>query len=193
MARPRQFDEEDVLERAMHAFWSHGYERTSLDDLLECTQLSKSSLYGAFGDKHSLFIRALERYSLSQQRLAADALGGAEKLRPRLHALLSAVAAESADPDSPGCLMLSAIADLGSTDPDVRQVSRANGRALCRAFESAIALAQQRGEVPAAVDAPDCAAFIFGSIAGFRIQGRSGVPKRSLLRQVDVVLRSLDG
>src|SRR5258708_19142689 len=60
--RPREFDTEAAVERAMDVFWSGGYHGTSLPDLLEATELSRGSLYAAFGDKHGLFLRALDRY-----------------------------------------------------------------------------------------------------------------------------------
>jgi len=60
--RPREFDADVVIERAMGIFWSRGYHGTSLPDLLEATKLSRGSLYSAFGDKHTLFLRALDRY-----------------------------------------------------------------------------------------------------------------------------------
>src|SRR5260370_36705571 len=60
--RPREFDTDAAIERAMGVFWSSGYCGTSLPDLLEATNLSRGSLYAAFGDKHGLFLRALDRY-----------------------------------------------------------------------------------------------------------------------------------
>ena len=63
MARPREFDLETALERAMQVFWAKGYEATSLDDLCHATKLSRSSLYGTFGGKRNLLFRALARYT----------------------------------------------------------------------------------------------------------------------------------
>src|SRR6185369_1509438 len=60
--RPREFDTDAAIERAMGVFWSSGYHGTSLPDLLEATNLSRGSLYAAFGDKHGLFLCALDRY-----------------------------------------------------------------------------------------------------------------------------------
>ena len=59
MARPREFDISDALDRAMEAFWRHGYEATSMADLMEAMSLQKGSIYKAFNDKHSLFMAAL--------------------------------------------------------------------------------------------------------------------------------------
>src|ERR1700722_106063 len=60
--RPRSFDTEAAVERAMGVFWSHGYNAAALPDLLQATKLSRGSLYAAFGDKRGLFLRALDRY-----------------------------------------------------------------------------------------------------------------------------------
>ena len=62
MARPREFDVDDALDRAMNVFWAKGYEATSMSDLMAAMDLSKSSLYDTFGSKHELFLSALQRY-----------------------------------------------------------------------------------------------------------------------------------
>src|SRR6202042_1728937 len=72
--RPRGFDTEAAVERAMDAFWSRGYHGTALPDLLRATKLSRGSLYAAFGDKHSLFLRALDRYIADAMRRMDDEL-----------------------------------------------------------------------------------------------------------------------
>jgi len=74
MARPREFDVDAALERAMQVFWAKGYESTSLDDLCEATGLGRSSLYAAFGDKHGLCLRALDRYEEGSAARINDAL-----------------------------------------------------------------------------------------------------------------------
>jgi hypothetical protein len=83
MARPREFDEAEALERAMGVFWSQGYEATSVEDLVGSTGLNRGSLYAAFGDKNALFLRALEHYRcLRMEELGAclEGTGGARRL-----------------------------------------------------------------------------------------------------------------
>src|SRR5215469_11280107 len=89
MARPREFDSDSALESAMQVFWAKGYEATSLDDLCEATGLSRSSLYGTFGDKHDLLLRSLERYSERGSARIAATLEEAPSLREGLMQLLS--------------------------------------------------------------------------------------------------------
>ena len=92
VGRPREFDEEQVLDAAMKAFWAKGYEATSLADLVSVTGLHKGSLYQAFGDKHSLFIQTLNRYlqnvrqHKNQMLEAAETpIGGIRAVSTRVH------------------------------------------------------------------------------------------------------------
>jgi TetR/AcrR family transcriptional regulator, transcriptional repressor for nem operon len=188
MVRPREFEEAEVLERAMRTFWANGYERTTLDDLLSCTELSKSSLYGAFGDKRQLFLRSLERYAQVQQSIALDTWAAAGEVRAKLRGFLRHVAEDSSQLGSMGCMMVNAIAELASADSEVLRISRANALALEKGLTAELKRAQMNGEIPAAIVPRDFAAFVIGMVAGIRIQGRSGTPKESLLRQIDIAL-----
>ena len=75
MARPRKFVEDQVIEAARDQFWGHGYAGTSLDDLVAVTGLGRGSLYGAFGDKHTIFMRALDEYSTATMAAETPSFG----------------------------------------------------------------------------------------------------------------------
>src|SRR5437879_10594894 len=118
--RPRSFDTEAAVERAMGVFWSRGYHATALPDLLRATKLSRGSLYAAFGDKHSLFLRALDRY-------IADALTRMDvELAPRkvpvagLRAYLAGyVERASGAHGRRGCLLVATAMELAGHDAEV--------------------------------------------------------------------------
>ncbi|MCO4773361.1 MAG: helix-turn-helix transcriptional regulator, partial [Deltaproteobacteria bacterium] len=86
MARRREFDEAEVVEKAMHAFWSHGYRSTTPQMLVDATGLSKSSLYATFDNKKGLFLKSLDRYSADQAAFMASMLDSMP-LRQGLEAL----------------------------------------------------------------------------------------------------------
>ena len=88
MARPREFNADAALERAMNVFWSKGYEATSLDDLCEATGLSRSSLYATFGSKHDLLLQTVERYTAQRTPVLAAALARPVPIRAAVAALL---------------------------------------------------------------------------------------------------------
>ena len=128
MARPRTFDEQEVVAAARDEFWKRGYAATSVDDLTAATGLGKGSLYGAFGDKHSLYLRALDDYissSLDDVRasLREPALSAYERLACHLRGQAKALVA---DKGRRGCLMAKSAAELGATDGEVeKKVQRA--------------------------------------------------------------------
>jgi TetR/AcrR family transcriptional repressor of nem operon len=128
MPRPRKFDESDVVAAARDEFWTRGYAATSVDDLTSVTGLGKGSLYGAFGDKHGLFLRALDDYigiALDNVRtqLRDPAHSAYDRLTLHLRAQARAVAADKA---RRGCMIAKSAAELAAVDDDVeRSVERA--------------------------------------------------------------------
>lgn len=128
MPRPRKFDETDVVTAARDEFWTRGYAATSVDDLTNVTGLGKGSLYGAFGDKHGLFLRALEDYVASaldgvRTELCDPAHSAYGRLARHIRAQARAIAA---DTSRRGCMIAKSAAELGAVDDDVeRTVERA--------------------------------------------------------------------
>jgi AcrR family transcriptional regulator len=128
MARPRTFDEQEVVAAARDVFWERGYAATSVDDLTAATGLGKGSLYGAFGDKHSLYLRALDDYigsSLDDVRasLRNPSKSAYERLAGHIRGQAKALVA---DKGRRGCLMAKSAAELGATDGEVeKKVQRA--------------------------------------------------------------------
>jgi len=128
MPRPRKFDENDVVAAARDEFWSRGYTATSVDDLTAATGLGKGSLYGAFGDKHGLFLRALDDYIGTavdgvRAQLRDPRYNAYDRLTRHIRAQATAIAA---DTGRRGCLMAKSAAELSATDEAVeRAVERA--------------------------------------------------------------------
>lgn len=128
MPRPRKFDETDVIAAARDEFWSRGYAATSVDDLTSVTGLGKGSLYGAFGDKHGLFLLALDDYIGAaldgvRTQLRDPAHDAYDRLTRHIRAQARALAA---DKTRRGCMMAKSAAELGAVDDDVeRSVERA--------------------------------------------------------------------
>lgn len=122
MPRPREFDMDQVLDAATAAFWTHGYEATSLQDLTEATGLQKGSIYKAFGDKHSLFLTVLERYlerMYAQLAEVARTHTPAETVRTWI-AMIQGFTVR--DGVRRGCLGCNTAVELGPHDPGVNEV-----------------------------------------------------------------------
>ena len=188
MGRPREFDFDAALERAMQVFWAKGYESASLDDLCAATGLGRSSLYAAFGDKHRLFLRALARYEQAGAARLADALARPLPINEALAAFLSGVIDNIvAGPGRRGCLIGNSAAELARSDREAgARVRRSLGRVEAT-FREALARAKARGEVAADADVAALARFLTAGVQGLRLVGKAN-PDRAVLDDIAAVM-----
>jgi TetR/AcrR family transcriptional repressor of nem operon len=149
VGRPRQFDEEQVLDAAMKAFWANGYEATSLANLVSVTGLHKGSLYQAFGDKHSLFIQTLNRYlqnvrhhknQILQQ--ADTPLGG---IRAVLHGFIDMSEGDASCPQ--GCMAVKSMVEMAPHDAEVQRLMEEHKKGMQASIERRITEAQTNGDM----------------------------------------------
>ncbi|SRR5579862_1745569 len=193
MPRPREFDTDAVLERAMQLFWSKGYEATSLDDLCDATGLSRSSLYAAFGDKRHILFQSLSRYVDRGSEHIAKVLAREMPLRAALaHFLDGFIDAIVAGPGRSGCFIGNCAAELARNDREAMTRVR---DALARNegyFYDAIVAAQARGELAATADLRALARFLTSSIQGLRLVGKANPDRATLEDIAAMILRSLD-
>jgi TetR/AcrR family transcriptional repressor of nem operon len=171
--RPREFEREVVLDRAMRAFWSRGYEATSIQHLVEQMGIQRGSLYGAFGDKRGLFFAAIEHYDrvMTARLLAAlDAPGSGLAAIRRFFRLKVALAQERGRPR--GCLVTNSAAELASRDRGTAgRVGATLGR-IEAAFHRAVVRAQQAGEIDPARDPRALARFLTSSAQGLSVMAK---------------------
>lgn len=193
MARPREFDSEVALERAMHAFWAKGYKATSLDDLCSATGLSRSSLYAAFGGKRALLHRSLARYEeqgIARIRTAlAKPLPVREAIAVFVGELIDRIVA---GPGRRGCFIGNCAAELAGQDRATAvRVKQSLGR-IEAVFRDALARAQARGEIAAGADVESLARFLVSGIQGLRLVGKANPDRAALADIAAVMLRCLD-
>ena len=149
VGRPREFDENQVLDAAMHAFWAKGYESTSLADLVSATGLLKGSLYQAFGDKHSLFLQTLNRYLESMRRqkneMLAQAATPLEGLQSVLHGIIDTSDGDSACPK--GCMAINSLVELAPHDEKVQRIMGDHVQRMRGSMTKTITQAQSAGQI----------------------------------------------
>lgn len=189
--RPRTFDIDHALDRAVEVFWKHGYQDASLHELTDAMGLSKPSLYAAFGDKEALYLKALERYvSLLVERHAA-CLDEEPDGRRAVEAFLRSLAAMLVDPTLPGgCFIINGTADCGGayTPEAVEQALRQALQGSESLLLARLQQAQRDGQLPAG-SAVDSLAELFASlIAGLAVLAKSGAPAAKLVRVIDAAM-----
>ena len=195
MARPKEFDESLVLERALETFWAQGYERTSISDLEATTGLGRQSLYNAFGDKHSLYLRVLDRYTAEVGDLIADTLlsppGGAPAIRAYLEAQIAFLTAPA--PTRKSCLVVNAVQEFGGQDPAVRTRCHGSIRSLTSALGHALRAGVSAGTLPHDLDIDGTARMLQAHSYGLAVLAKDGASAAELRSATDALLRSLSG
>lgn len=193
MARPREFDAEAAVEKAMQAFWARGYRGTSIDDLCTVTGLSRSSLYAAYGGKRALLHRSLERYE-AQTLLRIDAaLSGDVPVLKAISGFIDGLIDRIvAGPGRAGCFIGNCATELAAQDRATAARVRQSLARIEAAFEGALARARARGEIAADADVASLARFLVSGIQGLRLVGKA-IPDRAVLSDIAaVMLRCLD-
>ncbi|MBN4664272.1 TetR/AcrR family transcriptional regulator [Pandoraea nosoerga] len=182
--RPREFDDAAVIDAAMDVFWTHGYEGTSAQALVECTGLGRGSLYNAFGSKLNLYHEALTRYQTLGLQTQADILNAPGPVKERLRALMQWGIDEDLNPDKQrGCMSLFAALERGAKDPKVRQISQAYLTRIEQVIVHLIAVGQRNGELSAERSPLLVARTFLSTYYGLRALGRT-VSDRAFLEDI---------
>lgn len=174
MARTKDFDENEVLKKAVCLFWDKGYNGTSMQDLVDGLGISRSSLYDTFGDKHQLYLRALDTYRQGYGSqlctLTSQAISATEALRQ----LLELVADDLLnDEQRKGCFMVNAGIEMASHDQDVNQIICDTEQQLEQAFLKVIRQGQEKGEIGAGKDPQALARFLNNTVKGMQVSAKS--------------------
>jgi len=186
VGRPREFDEEAVLEAAMDAFQTKGYEATSLADLCDCTGLHKGSLYQTFGGKHELFMRALHHYSEKEFRDVMAVAFNSESPLENIRAVVHKVC-ESVD-DCKGCLVINSMVELSPHDDEVKTAVNSFGEKRLRVMAEMIGKAQAAGEIKAELDPEFLANQLMVTMAGVAATSKSLIDAQQGVQLLDGVI-----
>lgn len=170
MARTKNFNQEEVLDKAVELFWRKGYNATSASDLVRELGLSRSSLYDTYGDKRTLFINSLQRYRakfVGEMIELVDNSSNIEKTLKQIFALIIEQDISSKIPK--GCLMVNSAVELSSSDSEIARIVEQNQKDIESSFEKAIIKGQENGTVTTTKNPKNLAKFFYNSITGLRV------------------------
>jgi TetR/AcrR family transcriptional repressor of nem operon len=191
MARTKAFSPHDALSTAAELFWDFGYEKTSLDALMSETGVARQSLYDTFGDKRSLYLKALAHYRDTSQAQLRRLFASGRPIRKCFSKLLLGIAAESKTAHLRGCLLLSANLEREASDKTISDFLKENQAQVEGIFRDALRRARDAGDLPADRDPDALARFFLVTIQGMRSTARVQSNRAALQQVARVALAAL--
>ena len=186
--RPRAFDPDAVLDRAMHVFWAKGFEGASLSDLTRAMRINRPSLYAAFGNKEQLFKKVLDRYMNGPVSWFGKALA-ASKARDVVEQIFRGTARMGDDPRIPaGCLLVQGALACGNAS--ARKEVAARRAAAEVALRRRLQRAKREGDLPKNADPAELAHYVMTVVRGMAVQSAGGASRAQLHRVAQMALRA---
>ncbi len=193
MARHKDFNPERVLDKAVAVFWQQGYAATSVQDLVTCMGIGRGSLYDTFGDKHRLYLAALDRYQAQGDAQLCAWLHQPGPVKPIITAWLHALVAAALDDSTQrGCFMVNAIIECAAHDTAIAARGQAAMQRTEALLTEALVRAQQTGELAAARDPRQIACAIVAVVLGIKVLAKTNPAPDVTQDMVAGVLALLD-
>jgi TetR/AcrR family transcriptional regulator, transcriptional repressor for nem operon len=193
MPRPKEFNPDDAVEKAMQVFWHKGYEATSMEDLLEAMDLNRGSLYDTFGDKRQLFLKVIDRYChgfVGEKFSLLDQPGPAlPALRRFIHGMIEG---GLADPQRRGCLIANTVMELSPHENEIAGTLRQALKMVEDTFFKVLTRAKQQGELKPDNNPRALACFLTTMMQGTIVMIKAGMPADVVKQTAETALSILD-
>lgn len=190
MARKREFDEVEALKQAMQLFWVQGYEKTSMEDLVNHMGVHRKSIYDTFGNKHELFIKALEYYKIAIGQQMLQHITNEESALDKIKALFD-FSMRSNEELAKGCLVVNTAVELSLHDEVVAQIVRTYFDESEKVIYQLLQQGQATGEFSSQLDLAVTTQFIHNALIGIRVQLKTIEEQQKLQPIIDMTLQVL--
>ena len=193
MARHKEFDRDEALQKAMEVFWSRGYEAASIQELIKHMGINRQSLYDTFGDKHALYLQALDRYREVEGRKLFELLERPGSMKKNLQQLFKGVVEGAlCEGERRGCFMGNAMSELAGRCKATAVRACSNMAAMEDGFYRALLRGKKDGEFKGVLDLRAVARFLYSSLQGLLLMAKATQDRRKLEDVVKVTLSVLD-
>lgn len=191
MGRHKEFDEAEVLRKAMVLFWRNGYKKTSMQDLVECMNIHRRSIYDTFGDKQSLFLRALQLFEENIQNRIQQQIKPIPSAKLAIRKLFEMVITSN-DGKPPGCLIVNTAVELSQHDEEIADRIRKSFRNTESFIYEQLVRGQRNGELSHQLNVQKVAPLIHNSLIGLRVLSKTTDDKEKLQSIIDSTLAVLE-
>ena len=192
MARKKDFDEDELLGKAAELFWRKGYNGTSAQDLVDCLNINRSSLYNTYTDKRTLFKKSLSLYQTQQTGAMLSMLAKATDPEATVKQIFDGLIKESIEDHLlKGCFMVNTAVELAGQDKEIGDMVNNNNMSVENALAKLIEQGQQQGQFGTQKTARTLARFVFANITGIKVAARTGADEQTLRDIADVAIAAL--
>ena len=192
MGRKKNFDEAEALEEALDLFWEKGYQGTSVQDLVDRLGVNRASIYDTWGDKHSLYLKTLEKYRQSTSSWLLEQIRSDQLPFNIIKALLrNAIEQSQSDEHKKGCFLVNAATELSNCDRKVQDITVNNQKTIESVLNELIKEGQENGEITTKHSSQSLAGFIYNTIVGLQVLGKNNTPPKQMEEIVEITLSVL--
>ena len=190
MARPVEFDHDTVLHNAMLQFWKEGFEASSVQKLLDATDINRGTLYNSFGDKDAFFRSCVDMYNHNLAEVLDATLGDkSEKPAVAIEAFFdAALLSVQSQQRSLGCLLVNSVCESIVWDPEIQKLLKSSLTAIRKAFLARTRELEKMAKLRKGVDAELAADMLMNTLNGLRVGSRMGQPPRQMTRLVEFTI-----
>lgn len=193
MPRNKQFDQENVLKKAMELFWKKGYHATSIQQLVEHLGINRASLYDTYGGKQELFLKSFRLYIESNTRGFSNFLNSHEDVKQGIRLLFQTALQDSAiDEDNKGCFVVNTTTELVPGDDEVQNILVRNRENFEQLFLQYLQKGVEAGQLPANKDYQSLAGFLFTLYNGLKVISKVNDNQEQLQKSINLALALLD-
>lgn len=193
MPRTKQFKEEEVLDKAMNLFWEKGFHATSMQDLVATLGINRASMYDTFGNKETLFDKAISKYKAQNAKRVADFLYYQTNVRQGLYLLFeNSIDQVLQNGESKGCFVVNSSTELANSDEKIKQLCSENKLAFEQIYINYLQYGINQGQISPYKDIKAIAAYLYTLQSGIQVISKIQTDKEALLKLVSTGLSILD-
>lgn len=190
MARSKEFEMNEVLDKAIQLFWMQGYEKTSIQDLVDSMGIHRRSIYDTFGDKHALYLKALQRYESIQNKKMRLLVEKKEPVKELIRQFLESSVRKEAEPQ--GCFIVNSGVELGILDPEVAAFVEDSYSKTEKLLYDLVLAGQQKGELKTSLDPEAISQYLMNAWLGLRTMVKTASDQGKLTNIILTILNTLD-
>ncbi|MNO93870.1 HTH-type transcriptional repressor ComR [compost metagenome] len=190
LARNKEFEINEVLDKAIQLFWMQGYEKTSMQDLVDFMGIHRRSIYDTFGDKHALYLKALQRYESTQNKKMRFLVEKQEPVKELIRQFLESSIRKEGEPQ--GCFIVNSGVELGVLDPEVASFVEDSYSKTEQLLYNLVQIGQQKGELRATLEPEAISHYLMNAWLGLRTMVKTATDQGKLTSIIHTTLNTLD-